>query len=173
MYLIKCDKCNNLIEVKTEFLMLCPKCKSKLTNNFQDWKQQKGNKEKNFQDYLEEVCVSSEQLEEQQRQEELRKKYSPEKNKIRKGLNIAAAVLSLVIAIGIALYFSKMISEWWMTYILIAINAVIAIGAGIGTSIMTIKRKRFQTFVPALISLAIVALLVIIDLSYIILTGNI
>ena len=69
MYLIKCSKCNNLIEVKTEFLMICPKCKARLENSFQMWHQQKENRDKNFTNYLDEVCVSSEQIEERQRQE--------------------------------------------------------------------------------------------------------
>ena len=174
MYLLKCDKCNNLIEVKTEFLMLCPHCKTKLKNSFQDWKQQKENKEKSFPMYLDEVCISSDMLEEQQKREKLMKMYSPKKNKMRRILNYSAAGLLLALAIIVALMvYTPYISTWWMGYMLTAINVTIALIGGGAAAFMAYKRKKFQTFVPAVICLAAFALIIAVDTSFLVITGNI
>lgn len=174
MYLLKCNKCNNLIEVKTEFLMLCPKCKSKLENNYQDWKSQVQNKNKNFPTYLEEVCISSDELEEKQRQERLMKLYSPEKNKRRMMMNFAASALAIGISIAMAIVlFFPLISGEKAKPLMLAINILITGMAGGFAVMMAKKRKRFQTFVPALISLAGLVLSLLADTIFLVLTDNV
>ncbi|MBQ4035511.1 MAG: hypothetical protein II623_08625 [Paludibacteraceae bacterium] len=172
MYLIKCAKCNSLVEVKTEFLMLCPNCKNKLENNYQDWRKQKENLGKNFQVYLKEICISSEELEEQQRHERMQKLYSPEKNKIRKIANLVFAALLITAAIILAIRLQRLLGESWMRNSLLGINAgLAALGAAFMT-FYTIKRKKFQDFVPILTGIAVYALIVAADMAFFIITDN-
>ncbi|MCQ2206753.1 MAG: hypothetical protein MJZ02_00850 [Paludibacteraceae bacterium] len=172
MYLIKCAKCNTLVEVKTEFLMLCPNCKSKLENNYQEWRKLKENKGKNFQVYLKEVCISSEELEEQQRHERLEKLYSPEKNKVRKIANLVCGVLLITAAAILAIRLQRLLGESWMRSALLSINiGVSVVGAGL-MALYALKRKKFQDFVPMLIGLAVFALIVTADMAFFIITDN-
>jgi hypothetical protein len=172
MYLIKCSKCNNLIEVKTEFLMICPKCKARLENSFQMWHQQKENRDKNFTNYLDEVCVSSEQIEERQRQECLEQQYSPKKNKRRKVVNIAVAVLALAAAIVVTCLNTDLMSIWWLPILALVINSVIMLGTGVWSVLLTLRRKRFQSFLPVFISLGALSLTVAVNALLLIVTDN-
>lgn len=172
MYLIKCAKCNTLVEVKTEFLMLCPKCKMKLENNYQEWRQQKENKGKNFQVYLQEVCISSEELEEQQRHERLSQLYSPKKNKVRKIINIAFGLIVITAAFILAMRLSRLVSEGWMRDALVGINIGISLLGTILATVYTLRRKKFQDFVPLLIGLITIATYVAIDMAFFIFTDN-
>lgn len=172
MYLIKCAKCNTLVEVKTEFLMLCPKCKLKLENNYQEWKQQKENKGKNFQVYLKEVCISQEELEEQQRQDRLQQLYSPKKNKARKIANLAFAAVVVAVAIVLATRLGRLVSDGWMRDALVGINSGISVvGAALATT-YTLRRKRFQNFLPLLVALIALAATVVTDMVFFIVTDN-
>lgn len=172
MYLIKCAKCNSLVEVKTEYLMLCPNCKNKLENNYQDWRKQKENKGKNFQVYLKEVCISSEELEEQQRHERMQKLYSPEKNKIRRIVNLAFGAILVIAATILAIRLQRLLGESWMRNTLLGINVGTSVlGAGL-MALYTLKRKKFQEFVPILVGLAVFALIVAADMAFFIITDN-
>lgn len=172
MYLIKCAKCNSLVEVKTEYLMLCPNCKNKLENNYQDWRKQKENKGKNFQIYVKEICISSEELEAQQRHERMQKLYSPEKNKARKIANFVFSALLVIGSIVLAIRLQRLLGENWMRNALLGINAgTAAVGAGLMV-FYTIKRKKFQDFVPAIICAAVFALIVTADMAFFIITDN-
>lgn len=172
MYLIKCANCNNLIEVKTEFLMLCPKCKRKLENNYQDWRQLKENKGKNFPTYLNEVCISSEELEEHQRQERLSKLYSPQKNKIRQIVNLAFGVVVIIASTVLAIRLSRLLGESWMRATMLSMNITMAVLGVAGASYYTLKRKKFQDFLPILLGIITFALIVASDMAFFILTDN-
>lgn len=172
MYLIKCAKCNNLIEVKTEYLMLCPHCKSKLENNYQEWRQLKENKGKNFQIYQREVCISEEELEEQQRQEKLSAMYSPKKNKIRRIANIAFSVIVIVAAVVTAIRLGKLTGEGWMRNYLLGINIGIGVAGAAGATAYALMRKKFQDFLPIIIGLGTIALFVLVDMAFFIITDN-
>ena len=173
MYLIKCKHCNELIEVKTEFLMLCPKCKNKIDNNFQEWHKQKENQEKNFTSYLNEVCISSDELEKRQKEEELEKLYNPEKNQRRKNVNLSAALLVLLVGIIFPTQMTNYLSEWWMEAVLIACNIGLGFIGVIWGVLMTLKRERFQSFTPLFIYTADILFLLLADFIFIIATNNI
>jgi len=61
MHYIKCNKCSRLVEVKSEYMVLCPGCKRKMDNSYPAWHEK--NTDATFRDYLSEVCVSREALE--------------------------------------------------------------------------------------------------------------
>lgn len=172
MYLIKCTKCNTLVEVKTEFLMLCPKCKSKLENNYQEWRQKIENKGKNFQVYLKEICISSEELEEQQRHERLSALYSPKKNKVRKYVNLAFGAIVILAATLLAIRLGRLTGEGWMRNALMGINVGIAAASFIANAIYTLRRKKFQNFFPIWLGLAVTSLILLVDMVFFILTDN-
>ncbi len=172
MYLIKCTKCNTLVEVKTEFLMLCPKCKSKLENNYQEWGQKIENKGKNFQVYLKEICISSEELEEQQRHERLSALYSPKKNKVRKYVNLAFGAIVILAATLLAIRLGRLTGEGWMRNALMGINVGIAAASFIANAIYTLRRKKFQNFFPIWLGLAVTSLILLVDMVFFILTDN-
>lgn len=56
MYYLKCSKCGHFNEVRTEYLVLCQQCNTRLTNNFTDWKRK--NEDKSFEDYKQLVCTT-------------------------------------------------------------------------------------------------------------------
>ena len=60
MHYIKCNRCSELVEVKSEYLVLCPKCKRKMGNSFSAWRE--SNPDASYGDYLSEVCVSDQAL---------------------------------------------------------------------------------------------------------------
>ncbi|MBQ0030263.1 MAG: hypothetical protein KBT32_07505 [Bacteroidales bacterium] len=172
MYFIKCRKCNNLVEVKTEFLMLCPHCKGKLENNYQEWKQKKENKGKNFPTYLEEICISSEQIEEQQKAEKLEKMYSPKKHKTRKILCYVIAAIVCAVSVVLAVKFMPLLSEAWARNTMLGMNIGISLLGASGASILTFLRKKFQDFTPVFVSLATLLLVLIADMSFFVLTDS-
>ncbi|MCQ2191505.1 MAG: hypothetical protein MJZ23_01400 [Paludibacteraceae bacterium] len=158
--------------MKTEFLMLCPKCKSKLENNYQEWRQKIENKGKNFQVYLKEICISSEELEEQQRHERLSALYSPKKNKVRKYVNLAFGAIVILAATLLAIRLGRLTGEGWMRNALMGINVGIAAASFIANAIYTLRRKKFQNFFPIWLGLAVTSLILLVDMVFFILTDN-
>lgn len=57
---IKCDKCNNLVELKSQYMVLCPSCKHKMGNSFPAWSNLNG--DKSFNDFIASECVSDDAL---------------------------------------------------------------------------------------------------------------
>lgn len=57
-YFIKCSLCGHLVEVKSEYMVLCPACGKRMGNSFPRWLEVTGNGDKTFVDYCREVCVS-------------------------------------------------------------------------------------------------------------------
>ena len=56
MHYLKCSKCGYFNQVKTEYLVLCSHCNTRLTDNFTDWK--KKNEDKSFEEYMQLVCTT-------------------------------------------------------------------------------------------------------------------
>lgn len=56
-YYIKCSNCSQLVELKSEYMVLCPSCGHKLSNSFSVWRAE--NPDGDFKRYISEVCVSS------------------------------------------------------------------------------------------------------------------
>ncbi len=56
MHYLKCSKCGHFNEVKTEYLVLCSNCNTRLTNNFTDWK--KKNEDKSFEEFKQVICTT-------------------------------------------------------------------------------------------------------------------
>lgn len=61
MHYIRCNHCQKLIEVKSQYMTFCPECQYKLDNSFTAWQAQ--NPGKSYADYLSEVTVSDSALE--------------------------------------------------------------------------------------------------------------
>ncbi len=57
MHFIPCSHCNELVEVKSEYMVFCPRCQNKLDNSFTAWRA--SHPSATFADYLAQVCVSS------------------------------------------------------------------------------------------------------------------
>lgn len=57
---IKCGKCNKLVEVRSQYMVLCPSCKHKMDNSYVHWSEV--NKDKSYNDYLSSECVSGDAL---------------------------------------------------------------------------------------------------------------
>lgn len=55
MHYLKCESCDYLNEVNTEYLIFCNSCNKKLSRNFTQWS--KINYTKSFDDYLKEECI--------------------------------------------------------------------------------------------------------------------
>lgn len=58
MHFLKCNKCGHLNEVKSEYLVFCDNCHTKLENNYNKWKEV--NPDKSFEEYKQIVCTSEE-----------------------------------------------------------------------------------------------------------------
>ena len=56
---LKCKHCEQFFELNGTFVINCPHCGIKLENSFTEWKQQKGNKRKTFDDYKKKKCYPS------------------------------------------------------------------------------------------------------------------
>jgi hypothetical protein len=56
MYFLRCPKCGNFNEVKTEYMIFCPVCHKKLDNNYTDWI--KFNPDKTFEDFKQLICTT-------------------------------------------------------------------------------------------------------------------
>ncbi len=115
IYYLKCQNCEFLNEVKTEYLTLCSNCGSRLHNSYRSWALEFKNQGKTFEDYKKEVCISQQQLDEQQLLERKRKKAEKrvlhaknEKNKknLRRILAFAVAILVPVLVYFTAIYFA-------------------------------------------------------------------
>lgn len=57
---IKCNKCNSLVAVKSEFMVLCPVCNKKLNNSYRAWLVK--NRGRSYAEYLSTVCVSDQAI---------------------------------------------------------------------------------------------------------------
>ena len=58
MYKLKCNHCDHLNEVNSEYLTFCTNCNKKLKNSYQEWK--KTNLDKTFDDYKVSQCIDEE-----------------------------------------------------------------------------------------------------------------
>lgn len=61
MYYIKCNHCEALVEVKSQYMTFCPQCKHKMDNSFANWKLR--NPQGDYKEYLGQVCVSGSAVE--------------------------------------------------------------------------------------------------------------
>lgn len=59
MYFLKCNKCGHLNEVKSEYLVFCNSCHTKLENNYNKWEEV--NPDKSFEEYKQIVCTTEEE----------------------------------------------------------------------------------------------------------------
>ena len=55
MHYLKCNNCEHLNEVKTEYLFFCSNCNKKLNNNYSD--RIKSNSDKSFDDFKQVNCT--------------------------------------------------------------------------------------------------------------------
>ncbi len=53
---IKCEKCLRLVELNSEYMVLCPKCGVKMTNSYSQWKL--SNPDASFEQYISSCAVS-------------------------------------------------------------------------------------------------------------------
>lgn len=122
-YYIKCSNCGELVELKSEYMVLCSKCNHKLDNSFSVWKSK--NPQGGFDKYLDEVCVNELAITGVNQQRRITKKIK--RGNIVKRLTIAgivAVVLFLLIGSGLWLmrdYKSSSIDEilrsgWRLNY---------------------------------------------------------
>lgn len=97
MHYIKCSKCNELITVKSEFMVLCPHCNKKLDNSFREWRSKQPGA--TFEKYLSEVCISSSAISGLSDQRRITKKIDIFRN--IKYLALALGVALVVIILGV------------------------------------------------------------------------
>lgn len=91
MHYLKCENCDHLNEVKTEYLTFCANCNKKLGNNYRDWK--KKNPDKTFDDFKKLICLN-----ETDSQQSVKNKKSKSKG-LKYWIGFAAA-FALFYAIG-------------------------------------------------------------------------
>lgn len=100
MYKLKCNHCEHLNEINSEYLTFCGHCNRKLDNSFQEWK--KTNLNKSFDDYKFAVCIDEEiQLEKIRDFEKRNKKWNTK-------LVIILAILAVLIGSTFTLFHFKM-----------------------------------------------------------------
>lgn len=56
MHFLKCNRCGHLNEVKSEYLVFCDNCHTKLENSYNKWKEV--NTDKSFEDYKQIICTT-------------------------------------------------------------------------------------------------------------------
>lgn len=100
MHYLKCDHCDALNEVKTEYQTFCNICNKKLVTNFSDWK--KTNPNGTFDDFKLRVCLSEDTV----KNTKLVKKKKPKAFKYWIGFSI-----TLLIFFGIFYSYSKLDQE--------------------------------------------------------------
>lgn len=100
MYYLKCDHCNALNEVKTEYQTFCNICNKKLVQNFSDWK--KTNPNGTFDDFKLRVCLSEDTV----RNTKIIKKKKPKAFKYWIGFSV-----TFLIFFGIVYSYSKLDKE--------------------------------------------------------------
>lgn len=59
-YYLRCQSCGKLNHLKTEYMVFCTYCNSKLKNNYSDWKRLHQNS--NFEDFKMECCLTEESM---------------------------------------------------------------------------------------------------------------
>lgn len=60
-YYIKCDKCAQLVEMKSQYMVMCPSCKHKMGNSFMVWSGV--HLDSSYNDFLSSECVNGAALE--------------------------------------------------------------------------------------------------------------
>ncbi|MEG1664601.1 MAG: hypothetical protein RR066_00750 [Mucinivorans sp.] len=56
-YYIKCNHCGRLVQLKSQYMVLCPECRHKMDNSYEAYRTK--NPKASYQEYLSEVCVNS------------------------------------------------------------------------------------------------------------------
>ncbi len=100
IYYLKCNNCGYYNKITSEYKILCNSCNKKLDNSFKEWI--KSNKNKSFQDYQNEICLTSEQIDDISN-------IKPEKNnkKLKKIILLIIAIICLIGLILLGNYFYK------------------------------------------------------------------
>ena len=99
MYYLKCDSCDLLNEVKSEYLTFCSSCGRKFDNSFMLWKSD--NPSKSFDEYLKEVCFDPENV--------------PLQNRDTKPFSVKLLILRLAAAVA-GILILMMIIVFWKDY---------------------------------------------------------
>lgn len=95
MHYIRCNHCQKLIEVKSQYMTFCPECQYKLDNSFTSWQIQ--NPGKSYADYLSEVTVSDSALEGVKEQRKIGKQIGRSKAARRMGWALGVALVAAII----------------------------------------------------------------------------
>ncbi len=96
MRYLKCNHCGQLVEVKSEYMVFCPKCHEKLDNSFTAWHTRHPGG--TFADYLSQHTVSPEAVSGLSQQRRLTRRF-------KRGGNLRRGGVALITALGMVLIF--------------------------------------------------------------------
>lgn len=103
-YFIKCSNCEKLVELRSEYMVLCSLCNHKLDNSFSAWRER--NPMGTFEQYAAEVCVSGAAISGVGEQRKITKQLKRGAILKRLGIAFGAAVV-LFALIGSGLWFFR------------------------------------------------------------------